>query len=51
MEGLAGTIVVFFAVNRGAVTGRLTGAWTRTGPTTTDLIFSLDLLTLPSVFL
>ena len=51
MEGLAWTIAVVVAVNRDEVDGRLTGAGTRTGTATTDLIFSLALLTLPSGFL
>ena len=51
MEILAGTILVVVAVNRGAVAGILTWTGTRTGPATTDLIFSLALLTLQSVFL
>ena len=46
MEGLAGMNVVAVAVNRGAVSGILNGTRTRTVPETTDLIFSLDLLTL-----
>ena len=51
MKVLAGTIVVVVSVNRGAVDERLTGTGTRTGSATTDLICSLDLLTLPSGFL
>ena len=51
MEGLAGTIVLVVAVNRGAVSGILNGTGTRTIPATTYLIFSLDLLTLTSGFL
>ena len=43
MEGLAGTIVVVIAVNRGAVAGILTVTRTRNGPVTTDLICSLVL--------
>ena len=50
MEGLAGMIVVVVSVNRSAVSGILTVTGTRTVPETTDLICSLDLLTLPSDF-
>ena len=51
MKGVAGTKVVVFSVNKGAVAGRLTATGTRTGPATTDLICSLDLLTLSPGFL
>ena len=51
VEGLSGEIVVVDAFNRGTVAGRLTGTVTRIGPATTDLIYSLDILTLPSGFL
>ena len=50
VEGLAETIVVTVAVNRGAVAGRLTGIGTRTGTAIIYLICSLALLTLPSRF-
>ena len=51
VEGLAGTIVVVVSANRDAVDVRLTGTGSRTDTTTTDLICSLDLFTLPSGFL
>ena len=51
MKGLAGMIVVVVAVNIGAVAGRLTGSGTRNVPLTTDVIFSLALLTLPSGYI
>ena len=51
VEVLAGTLVVVVAVNRGAVSGRLSVTGTGTGTAIADLIYSLDLLTLPSVFL
>ena len=51
MEVLAGTIVLVVAINRGAVAGILAGAGTITYTTTTDLIFSLAVLTLLSGFL
>ena len=50
VEILEGTIVFVVAVNRGSVAGRLTVTGTRTGTATTDLICSLELLTLPSGF-
>ena len=43
--------MVFVAVKRGAVAGRLTGTGTRAGPATRDLMCSLAFLTLPSEFL
>ena len=50
MEGKSGTLVVFVVDNRGAVVGILTKTGTGTGPATTDLIFRLALLKLPSGF-
>ena len=51
VEGVTGTVLVVVAVNRFAVDGRLNGTGTRNDPATTDLLFSLVLLKIPSGFL
>ena len=46
VEGFSGPPVFVVSVNRGKVDGRINGTGTRTGPATTYLIYSLDLLIL-----
>ena len=50
VEGLAGTIVIVFDVNRGEAAGRLTATGNRNGSVTTELICILDLLKILSGF-